>query len=157
LLEYLPNGSVEDHLAKHTNLSEKQKLRWAHQTAERLDYIHENNVIHGDLSLGNLLIDAEMSSRICDISGKLLRLNEPPASHNQNPEVFLDRQTDIHALGTVIYSSVTGEAPFPDLDADEEEEIDRRFNELELPRLERVLAGNAGCIYIRIPLKRWLQ
>jgi serine/threonine protein kinase len=142
LLEYLPHGSVEDYLSKHTNLSEKQKLKWAHQTAEGLDHIHKNNVIHQDLSLGNLLIDAEMSIRICDISGMLLRSDEPLASYNEDPEAFLGRQTDIHALGTIIYSIATGETPFPDLYADEEEEIDRRFNELELPRLEGVLAGD---------------
>jgi hypothetical protein len=59
--------------------------------------------------------------------------------HRPGSRVFLDRQT---ALGTVIYRIVTGKTPFPDLDADEEEEIDRRFNELELPRLEGVLAAN---------------
>jgi serine/threonine protein kinase len=155
LLEYLPNGSVERYLrnvAPTTPLH--QRLKWARQAAEGLAYIHEKNVLHCDFSIGNLILDNDLSVKLCDFQGRLLGpdgaviLNggaaESVMSSMPRPDRnHCDRKTEIFAFGTALYFMVTGKPPFPDLDTvDDEDEIRRRFECGEFPSLEYRQGGD---------------
>jgi serine/threonine protein kinase len=153
LLEYLPNRSVEHYLSTHVYVAPEQRLIWGQQAADGLDYIHGRNVIHGDVSIGNILVGPDLGVKFCDIQGILLPLDDTDALDSGVPQRdksstlcsdpnYMDRMDDIHSLGTALYFIITGEMPFPDLEADEEEEIDARFQKNEFPPLERVLAGD---------------
>ena len=72
LLEYLPHRSVERHLRSHAHTLVEQRLRWGRQAAEGLAYIHTKNVLHCDVSVGNLLLGADLSIKLCDFQGRLL-------------------------------------------------------------------------------------
>ncbi|KAF2731949.1 kinase-like protein [Polyplosphaeria fusca] len=153
LLEYLPNGSVERYLVANPRTSVKQRLVWGRQAAEGLAYIHTKNVIHGDVSVGNLLLDPHLSIKFCDFQGKFLNADGtvalddgssersmssmPRSDHNNH-----DHKTDIFALGTALFVIVTGNLPFPDLDTLDEDEIQRRFEEHEFPPLEKLPGGD---------------
>jgi serine/threonine protein kinase len=149
VLEHLPNGSVERYLrtvAPTTPLG--QRLKWARQAAEGLAYIHEKNVLHCDISVGNLLLDNNLSVKLCDFQGRLLGPNgavllnggaaESVMSSMPRPDRnHCDSKTDIFAFGTALYFMVTGKPPFPDLDTvNDEDEICRRFECGEFPSLE---------------------
>jgi serine/threonine protein kinase len=154
LLEYLPHGSVERYLQTNPDTSIKQRLSWGRQAAEGLAYIHTKNVIQGDVSVGNLLLDPKLSIKFCDFQGKFLypdgtialdggsseriMSSMPRSDHNHH-----DYRTDIFALGTALFVIITGELPFPNLDAtDDENEIYRRFKECEFPRLGNLPGGD---------------
>jgi hypothetical protein len=52
--------------------SKQQKLLWALQIAEAVDYIHSPDVLHCNLNAKNVLLDEELSIKLCDFQGKLL-------------------------------------------------------------------------------------
>ena len=154
LLEYLPSGSIERYLrsnAPYTTMV--QRLRWGQQAAEGLAYIHMKNVLHCDVSIGNLLLDSDLSIKLCDFQGRLLN----PSGHvvldggaaesvmssmprpNRN---YQDRKTDIFAFGTVLYFILTDELPFPELSVNDEDEIERRFARQDFPPLEQLPGGD---------------
>lgn len=153
LLEYLPNGSVEDYLRANPYTSIEQRLVWAQQAAEGLDYIHTKDVVQSDVSVGNLLLDAQLSLKLCDFQGKILHpdgsvaLDGGSSERNMSSMPRLDRSyhdrgTDIFAFGTVLYFIMTVELPFPDVHTLDEDEIDRRFKECEFPVLAALPGGD---------------
>lgn len=161
LIEYAPNGSVESYLrrVKH-NISLDQRLKWALQTAEGLAYVHDRNVLHCDLGIGNLLLESNLNIKLSDFQGKLLQpdgtvildggVRENTMSWMPRADQGLsNRKTDIFALGTVIYIITTGCLPFPGLiSMEDEDEVQRRFRMHEFPTLERRLGGD-------VVRKRW--
>lgn len=155
LLEYMPNGSVERYLRDAApNMPLNQRLKWALQAAEGLTYIHAKNVLHCDISVGNLLLDSDLNIKLSDFQGRLLHpdgtviLDGGAHESVMSSMPRLDRNscdynTDIFALGTAIYFMITGCPPFPDLDTlDDEDEIQRRFEEREFPSLEQHQGGD---------------
>ncbi|KAF1950334.1 kinase-like protein [Byssothecium circinans] len=155
LLEYLPNGSVEKYLRTVApDAPLKQRLEWACQAAEALGYAHSKNVLHCDFSLGNLLLDSNLKIKLCDFQGRLLLadgtvlLNGGAAEGNMSSmprpdRNYCNRKTDIFALGTAIYSLITGQPPYPDLDTiDDEDEIRARFEEADFPPWGRHQGGD---------------
>ncbi len=53
-----------------------------------------------------------------------------------SPPDAVNRETDVFALGSTVYHIITGDEPFPDLDADEDkEEIQRLWQTGQFPPL----------------------
>ncbi|KAG4436401.1 hypothetical protein IFR05_008124 [Cadophora sp. M221] len=184
LLEYLPNGYVERYLRTNAHYTTiVQRLRWGQQAAEGLAYIHMKNVFRCDVSIGNLLLDSDLSIKLCDFQGILLH----PSGHvvldggaaesvmssmprpNRN---YQDRKTNIFAFGTVLYIILTDELPFPELSIDDEDEIEReierRFARQDFPPpLEQLPGGDVirNCwtgVYgnasrAMVDLQRWID
>jgi serine/threonine protein kinase len=151
----MPNGSVERYLRNAgPDTSLNQRLKWALQAADGLAYVHAKNVLHCDVSVGNLLLDSDLNIKLSDFQGRLLHPNgtvildggaaESTMSSMPRPDRnYCDRKTDIFALGTAIYFMITGHPPFPDLDTiDDEDEIQRRFEGGEFPPLEQRQGGD---------------
>ena len=151
----MPNGSVGKYLrdvAPDTMLP--QRLKWALQAAEGLAYAYTKNVLHYDMSVGNLLVDSDLNIKLSDFQGRLLDPNgtvildggaaESTMSSMPRPnQNYCDRKTDIFALGTAVYFMITSHPPFADLDTvDDEDEIQRRFRDGEFPRLETRCGGH---------------
>jgi serine/threonine protein kinase len=178
LLEYLPNGSIERYLrsnAPYTTVA--QRLKWGQQTAEGLAYIHEKSILHCDVSVGNLLLDTDLSIKLCDFQGRYLHTSgnvildggaaESVKSSMPRPNRnYQDRKTDLFAFGTALYFILTDELPFPDLDVDDEDEIRERFVRQDFPPLEKLPGGDVirNCwtgVYddaskAMVDLQRWL-
>lgn len=155
LLEYVPNGTVGEYLrdtAPETSL--QQRLKWARQAAEAVAYIHSRNVLHCDISVGNLLLDANLDIKLIDFQGRLLSpdgtvlrdggaANGAMSAMPRLDEDYCDFRTDIFALGTSMFYIITGHLPFTDVNpVEDEEEIQRRFREGELPPLEWHCGGD---------------
>lgn len=155
LLEYVPNGSVGEYLRKTPTeaISLRQRLKWARQAAEAVAYAHSKNVLHCDISIGNLLLDEDLDIKLIDFQGKLLSSDGTVLLDGQSescamstmprPDLSIcDFRTDMFALGTTIFYIITGQLPFLDVDpVSDEEEIQRRFREGEIPLLEENRGG----------------
>lgn len=154
VLEYVPNDSIGYYLRDiDPNPPLQQRLKWARQAAEAVAYIHSKNVLHCDISIGNLLLDADLDVKLIDFQGRLLAPdgtvlldgqsgNGAMASMPRSDPNHFDFKTDIFALGTSIYYIMTGQLPFPDLDpVMDDEEIERRFRVGQLPSLEEHRGG----------------
>ncbi|EEU39760.1 uncharacterized protein NECHADRAFT_79577 [Fusarium vanettenii 77-13-4] len=153
LLEYMPNGSVQRYLVSHPDTSLGQRLKWALQAAEGLTFVHSNQVVHCDITTGNLLLDVAFNIKIGDFEGMLLHPDGTVAldggaryntlsSMPRDDEDHCDHQTDRFALGTAIYSIMTGQRLFLDLDpVEEDDEVQHRFRAGEFPMVEDEKGG----------------
>ena len=109
-------------------------LQIAIHLAEILAQLHQNNIIHKDITSHNILINEKTGeARLIDfgISSRLSREKSPISSVNvlegtlsyMSPEQTgrmnrsIDYRTDFYSLGVTFYEMLTGQLPFPATDA----------------------------------------
>ena len=66
VMEYFPNGNLDTFISTNPNLSSKQIAKIFIQILRGLIYLKENNIIHGDLKLQNILLSADDSPKLAD-------------------------------------------------------------------------------------------
>jgi serine/threonine protein kinase len=60
-LEWAPNGQLDRFLRiSHHNIDSNSRIRWISQLAGVLQYVHSKNVVHGDVSCHNILLDENL-------------------------------------------------------------------------------------------------
>ncbi|KAL2896234.1 LEAF RUST 10 DISEASE-RESISTANCE LOCUS RECEPTOR-LIKE PROTEIN KINASE-like 1.3, partial [Bienertia sinuspersici] len=116
--EYVPNGTVADHL--HGKLAESNVLPWftrlsiAVETAEALTFLHENDVIHRDVKTTNILLENCFRVKVADFG--LSRLFPNDVTHVStapqgtpgyvDPEYYqcyqLTEKSDVYSFGVVL-------------------------------------------------------
>src|SRR5271163_4530108 len=67
-LEYAPNHNLQSFNKKH-DVDFGQRLRWATQIIEAIDFIHGAGVIHGDLTCANIFLDENLNAKLADFAG----------------------------------------------------------------------------------------
>ncbi|KAK3157072.1 hypothetical protein QOZ80_2AG0115760 [Eleusine coracana subsp. coracana] len=129
--EFLPNGSLEDRLACANNtppLAWQVRTRIIGEICAALIFLHSNKphpVIHGDLKPANILLDANLVSKLCDfgiscllnksstMSTSLYQTTNPRGTFAyMDPEFLttgeLTARSDIYSFGILILQLVTG-------------------------------------------------
>ncbi|CAO2046921.1 unnamed protein product [Urochloa humidicola] len=140
--EYLPNGSLEDRLACAGNtppLTWQARTRIILEMCSALTFLHSSQphpVVHGDLKPGNILLDANLVSKlgdfgICRLLGqsttttttraittttRLHRTATPKGTFAyMDPELLstgeLTPRSDVYSLGVIILRLLTGRPP----------------------------------------------
>lgn len=124
----------------------EEKIKWCQDLAEVLEYIHQNNVRHGDLSGRNLLIDSARNILLCDFGGSFIDdekatvVAESGYRHPDEQEYRLPTiRAEVHALGSTIYEIVTGLQPHQGL---EDWEVDKLLEQGKYPDVSKVPLGN---------------
>jgi serine kinase len=67
ILEYACGGDMLSYIQKLSGpVPDKDCKLWMRQICSALQYLHQNNIIHRDLKLENLLIDSKRNIKLCD-------------------------------------------------------------------------------------------
>jgi serine/threonine protein kinase len=131
----------------------REKIRFARETAEGVAHAHQSNVLICDIHVRNILLDAELHTKLCDFQGRLLSPNGEiliSGGASENAESFMPRcnkefadvKTDIFALGSTIYHIITGHRPFPQYDTiDDETKFEELYRKGHFPPLDGVGGG----------------
>ena len=132
-MEYIEGRSLNAKTAPQS-LSMDEVVRFGLQIADALQHAHRRNIIHRDLKTANIMITPEGQAKVLDFGlAKRLQHNELREAvlsrvtltesgfmagtlHALAPEVLgggpASVQSDIWALGIVLYETATGKLPF---------------------------------------------
>lgn len=156
VLEYVP-GRTLDQVYQQQRPSLSEAIRITRDIAEVLDYTHRRGVIHGDVTPGNIMIDAEGRTRLIDFGlarSPDTRLNNhsivggtpeflPPELVKSATFSRATPASDVFGLGATLYWMVTGQGPFAANNAAESLDLARRgqvdFHALQSGRVPRWL------------------
>ncbi|KAI0314348.1 Pkinase-domain-containing protein [Amylostereum chailletii] len=119
------NGSLMDMLRRRRRFTEPEARFFMVQLIGACHYMHTHQVIHRDLKLGNLFLDADMNVKVGDFG--LAALIESPGERKKTicgtpnyiaPEVLFDTanghsfEVDTWSIGVILYTLVVGRPPF---------------------------------------------
>lgn len=124
--EYIDGKSLDD-LVKNSPLSYARMLRVGLELATVIKKLHENGLVHGNITAANLFTDDRERSRLTDLGLGLpvetWPANVPASIHDipfLAPEILEGGRasfaTDQYAIGAVLYQMLTGQPPFYDED-----------------------------------------
>ena len=123
-MEYLPGGTLKDHILKRGALPPRTAAAVALQIAEALRAAHESDVIHRDIKPHNILITGTGDVKVTDFgiaraasSSTMTRTGHIlGTAHYISPEQAMGEPvgpaSDLYSLGVVLYEMLTGEMPF---------------------------------------------
>src|SRR5579859_4781762 len=126
VLQYCDGGSLED-LIKRGRLSTAEIQRIFPPVCEGLDYAHKHDIVHRDLKPANVLLDADGTAYLSDFGlARLLVDSSDTTPITQAgllmgtpaymaPELWsgaLLQQSDIYALGVILFEMLIGAPPF---------------------------------------------
>ncbi|MCI4380661.1 hypothetical protein PGIGA_G00242560 [Pangasianodon gigas] len=123
LLEYCSRRSLAHILKARKVLTEPEVRYYLKQTVSALKYLHDQEILHRDLKLGNLFVSDSMELKVGDF-GLAAKL-EPVTNRRKticgtpnylSPEVLNKQghgwESDVWALGCVMYTLLQGKPPF---------------------------------------------
>ena len=162
VMEYLECGSLADCMPL-TGMSEPMALKYIHQVADALRYIHEEkHTTHLDVKPSNILLKSNGDAVLIDFgiaihyddgtdgvtSTYLIGISKGYAPLEQNNDgglLTFSPETDIYSLGATLYKLLTGETP-PEASA---------VNENGLPELPQSVSGSVrAAIYAAMQPRR---
>ena len=124
--EYLPGGSLQEYISqqKQKKLTEKHARAFFRQLLSAMNYLHGKGILHRDLKLQNLMLDASKKKlKIIDFGlSSFLNKNQMLNTHCGSaayaaPEL-LEKGTsygtsvEVWSLGVILFAMVTGKLPF---------------------------------------------
>jgi serine/threonine protein kinase len=117
-LERAKHSSVREYYAEGGSATLEERMKWSRDVANALQYIHEHNVRHADLSGKNVLLDSSRTVRLCDFAGSAIDDNPSTVwaqsgfRHPDDDEVELSTtRAELHALGSTIFEIITFSQP----------------------------------------------
>lgn len=128
LRSYLQNEEITIHV----------RDQWIRNAIDAITLIHSYGVIHADISPRNFLVADDLSIKLCDFAGSgindLESLVEEEDRYRISPWSPRTFQTDLFALGCLVYELSTGTRPYNEID--DVEEVAKLYAAQTFPNLE---------------------
>lgn len=133
--EFMPGGSLHDRLfgnRRSQPLSLQERVLIACHTAEGLQFLHSQRVVHRDLKSMNILLDAHQNAKICDFGlaqqlpemcthiARKLDGEEGGSPRYMAPECYdagngkITEKVDVWAMGCILIELLGGVLPYGD-------------------------------------------
>ncbi|KAG9051535.1 hypothetical protein FS837_004045 [Tulasnella sp. UAMH 9824] len=121
------NGDALRYVQKNPDMPYVMRKRLLYDMADGLAYLHRKNIVHGDLKLGNVMLDESMTGMLCDFGlskmfdghtveamkgGGTYRWTAPEV-HNNGPKTSA---SDMYAYSMCIVELLSGHPPFADVE-----------------------------------------
>ena len=125
-MEWVEGGTLEKKLVDGP-LPIREAAKLVRTLAEALEYTHRNHILHRDLKPSNVLISLNGVPKVADFGVAKLQDELTDLTHTDGllgtpsymaPEQAagrpkeIGRCTDVHALGAILYETLTGEPPY---------------------------------------------
>ncbi len=125
-MQYLEGETLEARLLRNKRIPVGETVRIGREIAEGLAAAHARGLIHRDIKLSNIWLEAP-SGRVKILDFGLARVSDSTLNlsatgqvlgtpHFMSPEQAaggdLDHRTDLYSLGCVLYTMLSGELPF---------------------------------------------
>jgi polo-like kinase 1 len=127
LLELCHNQSMNEMIKRRKRLTEPEAAYFMSQLLLAVQYMHENNVIHRDLKLGNLFIDKQLHIKVGDL-GLATRVDDKDEKRKTicgtpnyiAPEIIQSDKSkrghsfevDVWSMGVILYTLLVGKPPY---------------------------------------------
>lgn len=122
IMPYISGGTLRERI-KQSSLSLTEIVRLIEQIASALDFAHQRSIVHRDIKPANVLLHQDGWPLLADFGVAKLVANITHATVSQvgtplymAPEQWrgqqVSGQTDIYALGIMMYELLTGSPPF---------------------------------------------
>ncbi|KAG1728741.1 kinase-like domain-containing protein [Suillus paluster] len=123
---WMENGSLNDYLRREfSKLSDHRKLELIQQVASGLSYLHGRDIVHGDLTGTNVLVDSSGRLRLADFGLSIILAEAENTTFNSchpgntrwmAPEALGDEKPtkagDIYSYGCVMLQIFSGKKPY---------------------------------------------
>jgi hypothetical protein len=143
---YLKGGSIHDLIyKKHVQFTREQAFRLAIETASGMQYLHENRIIHRDLTPTNILLHPNENGKsfIADFGISLFKEEKGPMSISPKghprykaPEICrkqsYTKKVDSFMFGTVLYMLFSNKRPYEGVD---DAEVAKKMAEGQVPSM----------------------
>ena len=131
LLELCPNQSMNEMIKRRKTLTEEETRLLMLQIVDAITFMHDSNVIHPDLKLGNLFLSKNMNIKVGDF-GLACRVDSSDEKRRTicgtpnyiAPEVIEGNkekrghsfEVDIWSLGVICFTMLVGKPPYESTD-----------------------------------------
>jgi serine/threonine protein kinase len=129
----------------------EELYRWAGQAAAALEFAHSLGVYNSDIHCVNFFLDGDLNLKVGDWAGASIDGSPSQSSYRLRSRLFdadgtdvpratgITARTEIFAMGTALFSMVTGRDPWPELrDPEDREAIKKRIREKDFPDTSRL-------------------
>jgi len=144
VMDYVPEGLMYDIIEHFEGVGELVSRFFLKQLLDSLEYLQENQIVHRDLKLENILVNSKMELKITDFGfatyynknktkgyGGTLSYMAPEVSELK---LYDGYKADIFSMGVIFFITTIGNFPFP-----EGTKQDKYYNLLTSSKPEKVL------------------
>lgn len=117
VMEMYPH-SLKSYVLDHPPISQETFSNLTRDLLNGLDFLHEQGIVHGDLKPGNILLNADLSPVISDLSShpsQLLTTAYAAPELLSHPASAPNRGTDLYSLGMTLLFTAIRREPYSEL------------------------------------------
>ncbi|OWZ05283.1 TKL protein kinase, partial [Phytophthora megakarya] len=120
ICEEAANGNLADYLDKRKRVDRTLVWRKLHEAALGLSFLHQNNIVHGDLKCNQILVGGDGVAKLTDFGLSFVSTGSMPnesggAIRWKAPECFGSKPTfesDVYSFGMCVVEAVTYDVPW---------------------------------------------
>jgi eukaryotic-like serine/threonine-protein kinase len=125
VFEYVEGENLKEYVVRKGRLDVREALEVAAEVGRALAFAHENGLIHRDVKPQNVLLNGDGRAKVTDFgiartvdvdgmtqTGTVLGTSNYIAPEQASGQ-RVDAQSDVYALGVVLYELLAGDVPFP--------------------------------------------